>query len=90
MGNWIHQHVRNGSCTIHGLHNRLTAMKWTPIPDQKTRERYIAHVIDIYADAGKTLTVEQANKEAERLYHLVNDDWLSEYKEWIEDKMCGY
>lgn len=65
-------------------------MKWTPIPDEKTREEYIARVIDIYAEAGQTLSVEQANKEAERLYHLDNDDWLSEWKERKEDEMCGY
>lgn len=65
-------------------------MKWTPIPDEKTRVRYIAQVIDIYADAGKTLTVEQANKEAERLYHYDHDQWLDDCKEWTEDKMCGY
>ena len=63
---------------------------WTPIPDQKTREEHIARVIDIYSNAGKTLSVEQANKEAERLYHLENDDWLSAWKEWKEDEMCGY
>ena len=64
-------------------------MKWTPIPDQKTREEYIERVIDIYSNAGQSLSVEQANKEAERLYHLENDDWLSAWKEWKEGEMCG-
>lgn len=59
-------------------------MKWTPIPDDKTREEYIARVIDAYAAAGRTLSVEQANKEAERLYHFDYDDWLSESKEQRE------
>lgn len=49
-------------------------MKWTPIPDQKTREEYIARVIDIFAEQGLTLSVEDANKQAERLYHYEHDD----------------
>lgn len=57
---------------------------WTPIPDQKTREEYIERVIDIFAAEGLTLSVEEANKQAERLYHLDNDDWLSESKEQRE------
>lgn len=59
--------------------------KWTPIPDQKTREEYIARVIEIYGSANKTLTVEQASREAERLYHLENDD-LEDCKEQKEDQ----
>lgn len=47
---------------------------WTPIPDQKTREEYIARVIDIFAEEGLTLSVEDANKQAERLYHYEHDD----------------
>lgn len=53
--------------------------KWTQIPNLQTREEYIAKVIDIYA--GKPLTVEQANKEAERLYHYDHDQWLDTCKE---------
>lgn len=64
-------------------------MKWTPIPDQKTREEYIARVINAYAAAGRTLSVEQANKEAERLYHFDNDDWLSEFKEQREMELIN-
>lgn len=56
-------------------------MKWTPIPDQKTREEYIARVIDIYAEKGKTLSVEEANKQAERLYHYDHDQWLDDFKD---------
>lgn len=58
---------------------------WTLIPDQKTREEYIERVIDIFADEGLTLSVEEANKQAERLYHLDHDDWLSESKEQREN-----
>lgn len=64
-------------------------MKWTPIPDQKTREEYIERVLDMFAAEGLTLTVEEANKHAERLYHLENDDWLSAWKEWKEDQIIG-
>lgn len=56
-------------------------MKWTPIPDQKTRDEYIARVIEIYEEKGKTLSVEEANKEAERLYHYDHDQWLDDCKE---------
>ena len=58
---------------------------WTPIPDQKTREEYIERVIDIFAADGLTMTIEEANKQAERLYHLDHDDWLSDYKEKREN-----
>lgn len=54
-------------------------MNWTPIPDQKTREEYISKVMDMYKD--KPLTVEQANYEAERLYHYDQDQWLDDCKE---------
>lgn len=64
-------------------------MKWTPIPDQKTREEYIERVLDMFAAEGLTLTVEEANKHAERLYHLGNDDWLSEYKEQREMELIN-
>lgn len=64
-------------------------MLWTPIPDEKTRVEYIARVVKIYSNAGQSLSVEQANKEAERLYHLENDDWLSAWKEWKEDQIIG-
>lgn len=64
-------------------------MKWTPIPDQKTREEYIERVLDIFASEGLTLTVEEANKHAERLYHLDNDDWLSECKEQHEMELIN-
>lgn len=55
-------------------------MLWTPIPDEKTRVEYIARVVKTYEDHGWSLTVEQANKEAERLYHLESDGWLSAWK----------
>ena len=48
-------------------------MKWTPIPDEKTRVEYIGRVIDIFAEMGISLSVEEANKEAERLYHYDHD-----------------
>lgn len=57
-------------------------MKWTPIPDDKTREEYIARVIEIYK--GKSLSISEINFEAERLYHFDHDDWLSEAKEQRE------
>lgn len=57
---------------------------WTPIPDEKTRVEYIARAIKIYDNNGQSLTVELANKEAERLYHFDHDDWLSEAKEQRE------
>lgn len=56
-------------------------MRWTPIPDEKTRVEYIARVIDIFAEMGVSLSVEEANKEAERLYHYDHDQWLDNCKE---------
>lgn len=64
-------------------------MKWTPIPDQKTREEYIERVLDMFEAEGLTLTVDEANRHAERLYHLDNDDWLSEYKEQREMELIN-
>ena len=63
------------------MHNRLSAMIWTPIPDEKTRVEYIARVIDMFAEEGISLTVEEANLSAERLYHLDHDQWLDVCKE---------
>lgn len=56
-------------------------MRWTPIPDEKTREEYIARVIDIFAKNGTALTVMEANLAAERLYHYDHDQWLDDCKE---------
>lgn len=55
-------------------------------PDEKTREEYIGRVIDIYAENNITLTVEEAAKEAERLYQLENADIMGEYKRFREDQ----
>lgn len=55
-------------------------------PDEKTRDEYIGRVIDIYAENDTMLTVEEAAKEAERLYQLENSDILGEYKRFREDK----
>lgn len=63
------------------MYDRLSAMRWTPIPDEKTREEYIARVIDIFAENGTALTVGEANLSAERLYHYDHDEWLDECKE---------
>lgn len=56
-------------------------MKWTPIPYEKTRVEYIARVIDIFDEQGISLSVEEANKEAERLYNYDHDQWLDDCKE---------
>lgn len=56
-------------------------MKWTPIPDEKTRVEYIAQVIDLFDEMCIPLSVEEANLAAERLYHYDHDQWLDDCKE---------
>lgn len=55
------------------------------IPNEKIRVEYIGRVIEIYGD--NPITVEQAFREADRLYYLENMDFLNLWKENKENNI---